>query len=62
MLGNTPAVCRSSYICPAVIESFQRGQIIDGHFKTLEQFVAYRGRKLHEGEKAVLTFLKQNAR
>ncbi len=62
MLGNTPAVCRSSYICPAVIDSFQRGKIIDGHFKTLEQFVAYRGRKLHEGEKAVLTFLKQNAR
>lgn len=62
MLGNTPAVCRSSYICPAVIESFQRGNIIDGHFRTLEQFVAYRGRKLHEGEKAVLSFLKQNAR
>jgi DNA topoisomerase I len=62
MLGNTPAVCRSSYICPAVIESFQRGNIIDGHFKTLEQLVAYRGRKLHEGEKAVLNFLKQNAR
>jgi DNA topoisomerase-1 len=61
MLGNTPAVCRSSYICPAVIESFQRGQIIDGHFKTLEEFVAYRGRRLHEGEKAVLNFLKQNA-
>ena len=62
MLGNTPAVCRSSYICPAVIESFQRGSIIDSHFKTLEQFVAYRGRKLHEGEKAVLSFLKQKAR
>lgn len=62
MLGNTPAVCRSSYICPAVIESFQRGNIINGHFRTLEQFVAYRGRKLHEGEKAVLNFLKQNAR
>ena len=61
MLGNTPAVCRSSYICPAVIDSFQRGNIINGHFRTLEQFVAYRGRKLHEGEKAVLTFLKQNA-
>ena len=62
MLGNTPAVCRSSYICPAVIDSFQRGNIIDGHFRTLEQFVAYRGRKLHEGEKAVLSILKQNAR
>ena len=61
MLGNTPAVCRSSYICPAVIDRFQRGNIIDGHFKTLEDFVAYRGRKLHQGEKALLRFLKQNA-
>ena len=61
MLGNTPAVCRSSYICPAVIESFQRGQVIDGHFKTLEAFLAYRGRTLHAGEKALLAFLKQSA-
>ena len=62
MLGNTPAVCRSSYICPAVIDSFQRGNIIDGHFKTLEAFVAYRGRKLHAGERAMLRFLKNSTR
>jgi DNA topoisomerase-1 len=61
MLGNTPAVCRSSYICPAIIDNFQRGNIIDGHFKTLEAFVAYRGRKLHEGERALLSFLKNAA-
>lgn len=61
MLGNTPAVCRSSYICPAVIHSFERGNIIDNHFNSLEAFIAYRGSKLHEGEKALLTFLKQNA-
>lgn len=61
MLGNTPAVCRSSYICPAVINSFERGKIIDGHFETLEAFLAYRGRKLHQGEKALLRFLKQSA-
>lgn len=61
MLGNTPAVCRSSYICPAVIDSFERGKIIDDHFETLEAFISYRGRKLHHGEKALLTFLKQSA-
>jgi DNA topoisomerase-1 len=61
ILGNTPAVCRSSYICPAIINSFERGTIIDGHFETLEHFVAYRGRKLHVGEKALLKFLKQSA-
>ena len=62
MLGNTPAVCRSSYICPAVIDSFQRGNTIDGHFKTLEHFVAYRGRQLHAGERAMLRFLKNSTR
>ena len=62
MLGNTPAVCRSSYICPAVIDSFERGNTIDGHFKTLEHFVAYRGRKLHAGERAMLRFLKNSTR
>ena len=61
MLGNTPAVCRSSYICPAIIDTFQRGNVINGHFKTLEDFIAYRGRKLHKGEKALLSFLKRAA-
>ncbi len=61
MLGNTPAVCRSSYICPEVINSFERGRIIDGHFETLEALIGYRGRKLHRGEAALLKFLKKTA-
>ncbi len=61
MLGNTPAVCRSSYICPEVINSFEKGRIIEGHFETLDDFIAYRGRKLHRGETAMLKFLKQTA-
>ncbi|MEP6635789.1 MAG: DNA topoisomerase IB [Acidobacteriota bacterium] len=61
MLGNTPAVCRSSYICPEVINSFEKGRIIEGYFETLEDFIAYRGRKLHPGELAMLKFLKQTA-
>jgi len=31
-LGNTPAVCRSSYICPEIINSFENGKIIDRYF------------------------------
>ena len=27
-LGNTPAVCRGSYIAPVLIESFKRGRIL----------------------------------
>jgi DNA topoisomerase-1 len=61
MLGNTPAVCRSSYICPEVINSFEKGSIIDYHFETLERLVAYRGRKLHRAENSLLKFLKRNA-
>ena len=61
MLGNTPAVCRSSYICPGVINSFEEGRIIDDYFETLEHFVAYRGRKLHRAENSLLKFLKRSA-
>src|SRR5918992_5904444 len=28
VLGNTPAVCRGSYVCPEIINSFEKGQII----------------------------------
>jgi DNA topoisomerase-1 len=59
MLGNTPAVCRSSYINPAVINSFDKGEVIDRHFETLEDLIAYRGRKLHGAERGLLKFLKR---
>ena len=61
MLGNTPAVCRSSYINPAVINSFEKGTTIDGHFETLEGLIAYRGRQLHKAERGLLRFLKRDA-
>jgi DNA topoisomerase I len=61
ILGNTPAVCRSSYICPQVISSFEKGTIIEGHFETLEELIAYRGRKLHSAEHSLLRFLKRTA-
>ena len=62
MLGNTPAVCRSSYINPAVINSFEKGQSIGVYFETLEDLIAYRGRKLHGAERALLRFLKSDAK
>ena len=57
-LGNTPSVCRSSYICPGIIESFERGRTLDCYFTTLEEFLAYRGTKLHAAEKSLLKLLK----
>ncbi|HZE71728.1 MAG TPA: hypothetical protein VE135_19645 [Pyrinomonadaceae bacterium] len=62
VLGNTPAVCRSSYICPNVIDGFQSGKIIDNYFSTLQELIAYRGRKLHPAEQSLLRFLKNNSK
>jgi DNA topoisomerase-1 len=60
-LGNTPAVCRSSYICPEIINSFESGKIIDHYFNTLNELITYRGKKLHAAEKSLLRFMKQTA-
>jgi len=60
VLGNTPAVCRSSYICPVVIDSFPK-KIITGYFNTLQELIRYRGHKLHPAEQSLMRFLKNGA-
>jgi DNA topoisomerase-1 len=60
-LGNTAAVCRSSYICPEIIESFESGKTIGEYFNSLNELTAYRGRKLHAAEKSLLKFMKRAA-
>lgn len=57
-LGNTAAVCRSSYICPEVIESFEKGRTMEHYFSTPLEFVTYRGHKLHRAEKALVKLLR----
>jgi len=59
LLGNTPAVCRSSYICPEIIQSFERGKTISKYFGSLNELTAYRGRKLHAAERSLLNFMKR---
>jgi len=59
VLGNTPAVCRSSYVCPEIINSFEKGQVIDNCSSKLEDLIAYRGRGLHDAEQSLLKFLKR---
>ncbi|MEP6740869.1 MAG: DNA topoisomerase IB [bacterium] len=61
-LGNTPAVCRSSYICPEIINSFETGKIINRYFNTLNELMTYRGKKLHAAEKSLLNFMKRSAK
>lgn len=55
-LGNTPSVCRASYIHPIIIEKFLAGMFVESYKQ------ARRGRtKKHQSvdEKALLGFLKQ---
>jgi len=61
-LGNTPAVCRSAYICPLIMTSFEKGQVIDRHFLSLTELMKYRGTSLHPAERSLLRFLKQTTR
>lgn len=59
VLGNTPAVCRSSYVCPEIILSYEKGQMINHCSSSLESLVAFRGYGLHKAERALLRFLKR---
>jgi len=57
-LGNTPAVCRASYISPGVIESFQQGRLIDARVDSVEELVSRSdGAALRRCEKALLALL-----
>lgn len=60
VLGNTPAVCRSSYVCPEVIHDFEKGKVIESCFSNLADLVAFRGHGLHNAERALLKFLSRN--
>jgi DNA topoisomerase-1 len=59
VLGNTPAVCRGSYVCPEIISSFEKGQVIDNCTTSLDDLIAFRGRGLHRAEQSLLKFLKK---
>lgn len=58
-LGNTPAVCRKSYVCPILLTRFEKGSVIDHYFQNVNEIMNYRGTSLHRAEKALLKFLKQ---
>lgn len=60
-LGNTPAICRSSYIYPSVLNSFECGRVVERYFETLEELVEYKSKGLHHAEKALLQLLKDTA-
>lgn len=56
-LGNTPAVCRASYVSPRVVERFAEGRVIDARFESVARLVASDGAALRRCEKALLALL-----
>lgn len=60
-LGNTPAVCRSSYINPSVLASFENGRVVKHYFKAVEELVERKIHGLHPSEKSLLKLLEEKA-
>lgn len=61
-LGNTPAICRASYVSPCVVNAYEQGRVVDRHCRAVEDLIARRLRGLHPSERALLRLLKSAAR
>jgi DNA topoisomerase-1 len=59
-LGNTPAVCRKSYIHPAVINTFLQGELAVSP-GDLADISAAEGERLSPAERAILALLERTA-
>ncbi|ABS25913.1 DNA topoisomerase IB [Anaeromyxobacter sp. Fw109-5] len=57
-LGNTPAVARGSYISPAVLEAFARGQVVRSCLEPGDVLGLARGGGLHPAERALTLLLR----
>jgi len=60
-LGNTPAVCKSSYIEPSVLSSFEKGEVVEKYFEKVEELVEHTEPTLAEPEKALKQLLETSA-
>ena len=57
-LGNTPAVARSSYVSPAVIDQYLDGRTIDDFRPRHLRVVGARAKGLDREERALLSLLR----
>jgi DNA topoisomerase-1 len=57
-LGNTPAVARSSYVSPAVIEQYLEGRTLDDFRPRRLRVVRARETELDHEERALLSLLR----
>lgn len=58
-LGNTPAVCKSSYIWPSILSSAYKGTVLPSFFPTVEELISCVGRKLSLCEAALMELLRE---
>jgi DNA topoisomerase I len=58
-LGNTPAVCKTSYIWPSILSSAYRGEVIEPSFATVEELITCKGRERSAREAALLELLRK---
>ena len=54
-LGNTPAVCKASYVWPSVLQSFGQGTVLQTYYRNVDELIAGRS---HGGEKSLLELLQ----
>lgn len=57
-LGNTPAVCRSSYVFPAVLQNFERGRVIGDFFEDVTELSNGNARLVERSERALIELLR----
>jgi DNA topoisomerase I len=62
-LGNTPAVCRSAYVHPAVLERYERGETIEGLTRARKRPAEglSAGRSFYPEEAALMRFLERHS-
>jgi DNA topoisomerase-1 len=57
-LGNTPAVCRASYVSPALLERYERGEVVAYRLPVLPNGQPAERRALERCERALLALLR----
>jgi DNA topoisomerase-1 len=57
-LGNTPAVARNSYIEPSVLSSFEKGEVVEKYFDTVDELAEHEKPALAAPEKALKELLE----
>ena len=60
-LGNTPAVCRSSYVHPLILEAFEEGSFHETFNQQLKKIRRRKLKRMSESEATVLEYLKAAA-